>query len=145
MKRRDFITLLGSAAVWPPAARAQQKAMPVIGFLCSASPGPFAPFVAAFHQGLSDTGYVQGQNLTIEYRWAENHYDRLPALAVELVRRKVDVIVNEGGRPSAEAARDATSTIPIVFHTSDAVEDGLVASLARPGGNLTGSATALPS
>jgi putative ABC transport system substrate-binding protein len=112
--------------------------MPVIGFLGSSSPGPFAPFVAAFQRGLSESGYVEGQNLTIEYRWAENSYDRLPALAAELAGRKVDLIVT-GGTPAALAAKSATPTIPIVFSgVGDPVAVGLVASLARPGGNITG-------
>jgi ABC-type uncharacterized transport system substrate-binding protein len=138
MNRRELLFLLGCAMTAAPALRAQQKAMPVIGFLGSTSPGPFAPYVAAFRQGLSETGYVEGQNLAIEYRWAEDHYDRLPALAADLVGRKVDVIATGGGPPSILAAKNATSSIPIVFSTGDAVGEGLVASLARPGGNLTG-------
>src|SRR5712691_3347522 len=112
--------------------------MPVIGFLSSTSPMPTGPFLAAVRQGLSETGYVEGQNVAIEYRGAEGHYDRLPALAADLVGRKVDVIVAVGGTPTALAAKNATSTVPIVFRTGEPVADGLVASLARPGGNLTG-------
>jgi putative tryptophan/tyrosine transport system substrate-binding protein len=141
MSRRDFIGLAAGAAVglpltWPLGARAQQKAMPVIGYLSGALPGPG---VVEFRQGLAETGYVEGQNVTIEYRWAEGRYDRLPALAADLVGRKVDVIATGGGIPSALAAKAATSTIPIVFEVgTDPVRDALVASLARPGGNLTG-------
>jgi putative tryptophan/tyrosine transport system substrate-binding protein len=136
--RREFMLVLGGALTAPRALRAQLKAMPVIGYLHYASPGPNAPNVVAFHQGLTETGYVEGQNLAIEYRWAEGHYDRLPALATDLVGHKVDVIV-AAGPPAASAAKSATSTIPIVFITGDdPVKRGLVASLARPGGNLTG-------
>jgi ABC-type uncharacterized transport system substrate-binding protein len=138
LNRRDLLIIGSMSVAWPLAARAQQKAMPVIGFLGSGSPGPFAPYVAAFRQGLSETGYVEGQNLAIEYRWAEGSYDRLAAMAVDLVGRKVDVIVTSGGPASALAAKNATATIPIVFSAGDPVADGLVASLARPGGNLTG-------
>jgi len=132
------MTVLAGAAVYPLLAGAQQKAMAVIGLLASTSPEPLAHFVAAFSQGLSETGYVEGQNVALEYRWAEDHYDRLPELAAELVGLKVDVIATNG-MPSALTLKKATSTIPIVFETGiDPVEAGLVASLARPGGNLTG-------
>jgi putative ABC transport system substrate-binding protein len=138
MKRRELMLLLGGAMTAARGLRAQQKAMPVIGFLHFGSPGPFAYQVAAFRQGLNQTGYVEGQDVAIETRWAEGRYDRLPALAADLVGRKVDLIVAEGP-PSASAAKNATSTIPIVFTVgTDPVADGLVASLARPGGNLTG-------
>jgi len=139
VNRRELMLLPGGAMTASRSLRAQQKAMPVIGFLGVASPRRNPAVVAAFHQGLSETGYVEGQNLAIEYRWAEGHYDRLPALAADLVGRKVDVIVSTGGTPTALAAKNATSTIPIVFRAgADPVGDGLVASLARPGGNLTG-------
>jgi putative tryptophan/tyrosine transport system substrate-binding protein len=141
VKRRELLTLLGGGAMiaWPFAARAQQTAMPVIGFLGSGSANAFTPFLAAFRHGLDQAGYVEGRNVAIEYRWAEGRFDRLPALAADLVGCKVDLILASGGIPSARAAKDATSTIPVVFTAvSDPVGRGLIVSLARPGGNLTG-------
>src|SRR5262245_47599506 len=139
MNRREFITLLGSAAMWPLAARAQRPVMPVIGFLGGANPVGYAPQIEALRLGLRDYGYVEGRTIAIEYRWAEGRYDRLPALAADLVSRKVDLIITQG-TPAAFAAKQATTTIPIVMAiVGNPVDTGLVSSLARPGGNVTGS------
>jgi putative tryptophan/tyrosine transport system substrate-binding protein len=139
VKRREFIALLAGTATWPIAARGQQPAMPVIGFLSSRSPGESANLVEAFRQGLRESGFVEGQNAAIAFRWAEGHYDRLPALAAELVELRVAVLFTAGGPPAAFAAKAATQTIPVVFSAAlDPDRIGLVASLNRPGGNVTG-------
>jgi len=143
MRRRKFITLVGGAAAWPLAARTQQQVVPVVGFLHPSSPEPFGHIVNGFRRGLNDAGYVEGQNVAIEYRWARGAYDRLPALAAELAQRSVRVILAGGGEVGALAAKAATSTIPILIITSsDPVKSGLIASFNRPGGNITGLMTA---
>jgi putative ABC transport system substrate-binding protein len=141
MQRRDFLGVLGGAVAWPLTVRAQQQSMPEIGFLNGSSPEGYGYFLEAFRRGLGETGYIEGRDVAIEYRWAEGHYERLPALAADLVRRRVTVIVATS-TPANVIARTTTTTIPIVFTTSsDPVELGLVASLSRPGGNLTGAVT----
>ncbi len=139
IRRRDFLALLGGAATWTFPSRAQTRAMPVIGYLCPESPGPFASRLKAFHQGLGETGFVEGRDVVIDYQWAEGQYKRLPALAADLVARNVDVIVAAGGAPVALAAKASTASKTIVFEMGgDPVQLGVVDSLSRPGGNITG-------
>jgi putative tryptophan/tyrosine transport system substrate-binding protein len=141
VRRREFITMLGGAVVWPLEASAQDPAVPLIGFLNSASPGPFARLVDAFRHGLREGGFVEGRNVAIEYRWADGHFTKLPELAADLVHRRVSLIVATGGTVSARAAKEATATIPILFIVGpNPIGDGLVTSLNRPGGNATGVA-----
>jgi putative ABC transport system substrate-binding protein len=145
VKRREFITLLsGAATAWPLAARGQQQTMPVIGFLGGADPIGYGVLIEALRSGLRDHGYIEGQNVRIEYRWAEGNYERLPGLAADLLRRKVDIIITQG-TPAAFAAKQATTTIPIVMAiVGDPVDSGIVASYSRPGGNITGSSFFFP-
>ena len=139
MRRREFITLIGGIATWPLAARAQQPAMPVVGFMNSQSPVTYGHLAAAFRRGLSQVGFIEGRNVVVEYRWAEGHYERLRELAADLVRRRVAVLVATGGEPTSLAAKAATSTIPIIFAIGgDPIKGGFVDSLSRPSGNMTG-------